>query len=129
MPKTKSKMTDTTVETFGQRLARLRVAAGYTQQDLAAEVGSTQRMMAHYEKHATHPPAHLLTRLAKALGVSLDALLGAGEAKQLRGVKDNRLWRRFAKIEKMGAREKRQIILILDAFIEREQLKEKRAAA
>jgi hypothetical protein len=36
-----------------------------------------------------------------------------------------RLWRRFSRIEKLDAKEKRQIFQLLDAFIEKELLKRK----
>ena len=123
----KRKMVTSTTESFGERLARLRLEAGYSQRDLAAEVEISQRMVAYYEKQSAYPPAHLLPLLAKVLGVSADVLLGLEETKDRRGAKDNRLWRRFQKVERMGAREKRQIIQFLDTFIEREQLKEKSA--
>ncbi len=35
-----------------------------------------------------------------------------------------RLWRRFNYIEKLDIKEKRQIIQLLDTFIEKEQLKQ-----
>lgn len=124
----KRKMTSATEETFGERLARLRLAAGYSQRDLAAEVGISQRMVAYYEGETSYPPSHLLPVFAKALRVSADTLLGLVIHKEERGPKDSRLWRRFQKIERMGAREKRQIIQFLDTFIEREQLKQKTAA-
>ena len=34
---------------FGARLAALRKAAGFTQQELANEVGTSRRMIAYYE--------------------------------------------------------------------------------
>jgi DNA-binding XRE family transcriptional regulator len=50
-------------ESFGDRLARLRQAAGLSQRDLAAEVGISQRMVAYYEKETGHPPTHLFPLL------------------------------------------------------------------
>lgn len=112
-------------ESFGDRLARIRKAAGFSQRDLANEIGISNRMVAYYEKQTVYPPAHLLPLLAKVLSVSTDALLGLEDAKVKRSTKDNRLWRRFQKIEQLGSREKRQIIQFLDTFIEREQLKQR----
>lgn len=110
---------------FGKRLAELRKQAGYTQQELADELAVTRRMIAYYETESEHPPANLLVDLAATLGVSTDELLGLKAAKKKRQTTpDNRLQRRFQKIEKMGAKEKRQIIQLLDTFIEREQLKQ-----
>ena len=111
---------------FGPRLAALRKAAGFTQVELAAEVGVSQRMVAYYESPASTPPAHLLPHIATALGVTIDALYGRAPARKL--VKqdgDSRLRRRLLAIEKLDLTEKRQVLLLIDAFIERGQLKRK----
>jgi transcriptional regulator with XRE-family HTH domain len=115
-------------ETFGQRMARFRKDAGYSQRELAAELGIAQRMIAYYEKQTEHPPTHLLPLLARTLRVSADELLGIQKPKPVRKTRDTRLWRRFSQIEKMGQQERRQVLQVLDAFIEREQLKKKAAA-
>ncbi|MHB8784091.1 MAG: helix-turn-helix domain-containing protein [Desulfobacteria bacterium] len=39
---------------FGQRLARMRKAAGYTQAELAAEVGISRRNLAYYETQKSY---------------------------------------------------------------------------
>ncbi len=66
------------VLSFGQRLASLRKAAGFTQIELAAELGVSQHMVAYYESPAATPPANLLPQIAVALGVSIDELFGVG---------------------------------------------------
>ncbi len=53
---------------LGARLTTLRKAAGYTQVELAAELGTTQRMIAYYESRAEKAPAALLPKMAAALG-------------------------------------------------------------
>jgi transcriptional regulator with XRE-family HTH domain len=111
---------------FGERLAQLRKAAGYTQVELATELGISQRMVAYYESPNATPPAHLLPQIATALGVSIDELFGRPAKRRL--VKqdgDSRLRRRLLAIEKLDATEKRQVLQLLDAFIERGQLKRK----
>jgi len=110
-------------ETFGERLARLRQAAGYSQRDLAAELGVSQRMIAYYEKETDYPPSHLLPLLTKALGVTADQLLGLQKVKDNGKSRDTRLWRRFSQVEKLPAAQRKQITQILDAFLEREKLK------
>ena len=112
---------------FGTRLASLRKAAGFTQVELAAELGVSQRMVAYYEGPNATPPANLLPQIATALGVSIDALFGLDTQKR-RLVKqdgDSRLRRRLMAIEKLEAADKRQVLQLLDAFIERGQLKRK----
>jgi transcriptional regulator with XRE-family HTH domain len=108
---------------FGTRLAALRKVAGITQTAFAAEIGISQRMMAYYESPSAHPPANLLPRMAQALGVSVDILLGSETVKQRSKATDTRLQRRLRQLENLDAGERRQVLQLLDAFIERVQLK------
>jgi transcriptional regulator with XRE-family HTH domain len=62
MPKVKERTTD-----FGARLTEIRKAAGYTQVELAAALGTTQRMIAYYESRAEKAPAALLPQMASTL--------------------------------------------------------------
>ncbi|MGH9366294.1 MAG: helix-turn-helix domain-containing protein [Thermoanaerobaculia bacterium] len=55
-------------ESFGERLARLRKARGYTQTELGEILDLSQRMMTYYEREDGRPPAHLLGQMAEALG-------------------------------------------------------------
>lgn len=121
MPKRKTAV----IDSFGERLAQLRKAAGYTQVEFAAEIGITQRMVAYYEAPDAQPPAHLLPQMAQALGVGTDVLLGMSTPRPVKKVGASRLERRLIEIEKLDARAKRQITQILDTFIEREKLKQR----
>lgn len=109
---------------FGERLATLRKAAGFTQVELAAELGISQRMVAYYESPQAAPPATLLPSIANALGVSIDELFGrSGKRRLVKQDGDSRLRRRLLAIEKLEPAEKRQVLQLLDAFIERGHLK------
>jgi transcriptional regulator with XRE-family HTH domain len=110
-------------ETFGQRLARLRRDAGYSQSELAAELGISKRMVAYYEGETDHPPTTLLPDLARVLHVTPGELLGFEPIASDKKPTDRRLWRRFRQLEEMPARERREVIKLLDIFLEREQLK------
>jgi len=105
---------------FGERLAQLRKAAGYTQQQLADEIGATRRQVAYYEGESEHPPASLLIALARALSVSTDELLGVqkGRAKKAAApVVSTRLERRLKLIERMPPKPKQQLLGLIDTFI------------
>lgn len=115
-------------EAFGARLANLRKAAGFTQLELAAELGISQRMVAYYEGPEAHPPANLLPTIAQALNVSLDQLLGVAPVKKAPAVGNSRLARRLQELEKLDPKDKRQVLQLLDAFLERERLKRKMQA-
>jgi len=82
----------------GARLAELRKRAGYTQQELAEAVQTTQRMVSYYETQAEPPPSMLLPELARVLGVSVDQLLGLAPLKKSR-LPDSRVLRRLQQIE------------------------------
>lgn len=118
-----SKRKTQVMDGFGERLASLRKAAGYTQVEFAAEVGITQRMVAYYEVPDAQAPAHLLPQMATALGVSVDVLLGLATPRSPKKIATNRLERRLLEIEKLDAKAKRQITQLLDSFIEGEKLK------
>lgn len=121
MPKRKTDV----IESFGERLAQLRKAAGYTQVEFAAEIGITQRMVAYYEAPGAQPAAHLLPQMAQALGVGADVLLGMSTPRRVKKIGASRLERRLIEIEKLDAQAKRQIAQFLDTFIEREKLKQR----
>ena len=107
---------------FGKRLAQLRKDAGYTQLELAREIGVSRRMIAYYEGETERPPTQLLPKLAAALGLTTDTLLGVPLRKKA-AKPDRRLQRRLQQIEKMNPRDKRQVHQLIDAFLEREQLR------
>jgi hypothetical protein len=58
-----------------------------------------------------------------ALGGSSDQLLVIKEVKSNGRKKDNRLWRRFSQVEQLPQSQRKQIVQILDAFLERDKLK------
>ena len=62
------------METKKPELAELRKQAGLSQSDLAEQLGITQSQVSEYEKKG-EVPTHLLTRWARALGVTVDELL------------------------------------------------------
>jgi len=105
---------------FGARMAGLRQEAGYSQREL----GISQRMVAYYEGETDYPPAGVLPDLARVLGVTTDQLLGVKPVRsRTKKPQDTRLWRRFKQVEKLPAKERRQLLQLIDAFLEREKLR------
>ncbi len=111
-----SKHADPQTRGFGARLVKLRTAAGYTQQQLADEIGASRRQIAYYEGETQHPPAGLLIDLAQALNVSTDELLGMPSTRKTPAV-STRLERRLKQIERMPPKPKRQLIGLIDTFL------------
>jgi len=104
-------------------MTELRKAAGYTQVELAKELGISQRMVSYYEGRAEHPPTGILPALAKALGVTTDELLGVQAVKETRKP-DSRLERRLQQIQRLDPKPRKQIMQLIDTFIQAEQLKQ-----
>lgn len=111
---------------FGPRLAALRKAAGFTQHQLAAEIGISRRRIAYYESESEHPPANLLADLARVLNVTADQLLTEAPAKrQVKASLSPRLERRLKQIERLSPKPKQQLLSLIDTFIEAEALKQR----
>lgn len=105
-------------EGFGQRLARLRNARGFSQTELGALIGVSQRMMTYYEREAGKPPAHVLPQLADALKVSVDELLGIRPGRDAQEPpRRSRLWRKLRQIEKLSRRDQQALLRTIDAFL------------
>jgi len=105
-----------TSEAFGARMARLRKVAGYSQRALAEEIGISHRMVAYYEGETERAPAHLLPAIARALGVSVDQLLGVEPVSVRRKPQNRRLMRTLLKVERLSATARRAIIAHIDAL-------------
>ncbi len=102
--------------------------AGFSQRDLAKETGISQRMIAYYEKQPQYPPLHVLTILTKALGFPRKC--SAEELKKTDDkVKDIAYPARLKQVEGLDEKEKRQILQLLDTFIENNRLKQKSISA
>ena len=103
---------------FGKRLAQLRKSAGYTQEQLASELGISRRRIAYYEAESDHPPANLLADLARVLNVPVEQFLGDGPVtRKTRATLSPRLERRLKQIERLSPKPKQQLLSIIDTFI------------
>ena len=61
---------------FAERLVSIRKARGITQRELAKLAGITHRIVAGYETVIKNPTPDAVVRIAKALRVSTDELMG-----------------------------------------------------
>lgn len=112
---------------FGERLASLRKSVGLSQLELAELAEVSRRMIAYYETRDSLPPGHVLSALARALGVSVDELMGIN-GKTLTGKKEKKertrlsqhVLRRVQAIERLPLKEKRQLLGLIDTFLEKD---------
>ena len=65
--------------TFGEKLKKARLEAGYTQEELASMLTISRAAVAKWESDRGMPDVSNLKALAEALNVSVDFLLDDGE--------------------------------------------------
>ncbi len=119
----KKKINDTQQESFGLRLARIRQEAGYSQRALAKEAGITQRMIACYESQGGSPPINVLSKLADALGITTDKLLGRNPVNGNNLKPQNRrLRKKLSELEKLPQKNREIVIKVIDGFLEKQKV-------
>lgn len=105
-------------QTLGQRLQRLRKGQGYTQVELADKIGIVQNIISEYERGRLRPHAEMIVRLAQALEVTADQLLGLKPTRANgRAVTDRRFRRRLQKINALNKRDQGALLRTIDAFL------------
>jgi transcriptional regulator with XRE-family HTH domain len=104
-------------ETFGQRLARIRKAKGYTQVELAKRMEMIQVLVSDYECDKLRPHHEVIVRLAKALEISTDELLGVKPFKSADVKVSLKLQRRMQKIDSLPPAKQKVILQTIDTYI------------
>jgi putative transcriptional regulator len=102
----------------GAQLAALRKQAGLSQAALAEAIGIPQRTISFYEREGGFIPSTLVLQLAKALGASLEDLLGIGDGAQRakRGPK-SQLERQLEAIATLPRNQQQKILAVIEAMI------------
>jgi transcriptional regulator with XRE-family HTH domain len=104
-------------EIFGQRMARIRKAKGYTQVELAKRMDIIQVLISDYECDKLRPYHEMIVRLAKALDISTDELLGVKLIKTKSSKVSLKLQRRMKKIDVLPPAKQKIILQTIDTFI------------
>ncbi len=66
--------------TFGETIQKLRKEAGLSQEELAYQLGVSRQAVSKWERDSGYPETEKILRMAKLFHVSLDELLGEGDA-------------------------------------------------
>ena len=106
-------------ETFGLRLKRLRKEKGLTQVQLAQAASSAQALVSRYEADQVLPHTDAAARIADALGVSTDELLGRGAPKKTDDLASpsRRFLKRLPLVDKLPKRDVEALLRTIDAFL------------
>jgi len=98
------------------RLRQLREAAGLSQRELARQIGQDQSNVRYWETSGNLPRSDVLLPMAKALGVTVEELLGEPRPKRVvsPGGRSRQL---FEAVSKMPRRQQEKILDILEPFV------------
>jgi transcriptional regulator with XRE-family HTH domain len=107
----------TTTDEFGPRLARIRRERGITQVELAEAIGSIQVVISNYERGKARPYADTVARIAEALGVTTDELLGRTPLPESGLQRSRRFLRRLKLVEELPRRDQDALLRTIDAFL------------
>ena len=69
---------------FGKRLAQARKAQGFSQEELAAKLGTSRANLAYYERKAENPTLEFLNRCSDVLKIPVADLIGEDQADEHR---------------------------------------------
>ncbi len=114
-------------ESLGQRIARLRKAKGYTQADLAKaltqakasdkEITNLRVLISDYERNRIRPNYEMVIRLALALEVTADELLGMKPIKKKSYTPNLKIQRRIRDMESLPPSQQTVLLKTIDTFI------------
>ena len=96
---------------------------GLTQTQLAELIDSSQRSISGYETVALLAPSAIIVKLAKALGVSADHLLGLKPPRKkptpavATDPDTRRLWKKFQRIQELPVKDQRAVIRLINSLV------------
>jgi transcriptional regulator with XRE-family HTH domain len=105
------------------RLRALREAAGLSQRELARVLELDSSIISFWEKTGKIPRSEVLLPIAKALGVTVEDLLGETENKRTRPVAGGKLGQIFERASKLPRRQQQKIVELIEPFVDRHQPK------
>ncbi len=98
---------------IGSTITQLRKEKGLSREELGNNAGTSGAVIGRYERNEITPSVEIANKIAKALDVSLDYLVGNNSVI----VKDKRILQRMESIADMPNIEQQQIFSVIDALI------------
>jgi transcriptional regulator with XRE-family HTH domain len=104
------------------RLRVLREAAGLSVRELARQIGEQHTNILYWETSGNPPRSNVLVPMAKALGVTVEELLGQPRAKKT-VLPGGRLGKVVETIGRMPRRQQDKIVEVIETFVAGQQSK------
>ena len=102
---------------LGGRVARARQQAGLSQEQLAERVGVRQQVIAYWERRPVGLRAEQIVKLAEALGVTTDYLLGRRNGKTRRSGPAGKMRQLFERASRLPRSQQRKVAEFLEPFL------------
>jgi transcriptional regulator with XRE-family HTH domain len=100
---------------IGDKILSIRKDKGWSQQQLAKEIGTSGPIIGRYERGEMIPSVEVAKKLAKAFNVTLDYLVD--DTGDLADIKDRAILDRLLEIEKLEQEDKKTIVHVIDSLL------------
>ena len=98
------------------KLRKLREAAGLSLRELARQIGEQPTNVSFWERTGTLPKSDVLIPIAKALGVTVEELLGEPKAKRA-PAPGGKVRQVFEAVTKLPRRQQQKIVEVVEALV------------
>jgi transcriptional regulator with XRE-family HTH domain len=104
---------------IGSKIATLRKAKKWSQEELAKKVNSSRVMIGNYERNSNTPSIDIILKIAKVFDVSIDYLAGEGQFSTY----NKEVLKRIEDIEDLPDEDKNHLFYVIDNLIKAVKLK------
>lgn len=102
---------------FGQRLAALRKARGYSCAQFAKLAEISEDMLTYYERRALNPSAEFVRKAADVLDASVDDLLGVSKKSAHKSGPPSQLEQRISALRALPRDRQKIVLSVIDTFL------------
>lgn len=100
---------------IGDKILALRKNKGWSQQQLARQIGTSGPIIGRYERGEMTPSVEVAKKLADSFGITLDYLVD--DTGRLAEIKDKAMLKRLTQIEELDQEEKNTIVQVIDSLL------------
>jgi len=104
-------------ESISERVTRMRKEFGYTQTEIAEQLGVPQSVVSAFESGGRRFHAEIITKYAELFGVSADELLGIEKPRQNGQKVSVHLAKRMQRIQQLPKARQKALLQTIDLFL------------